>query len=104
MLFFIGDYKMNPAAYVTITTEQGAGEEVLKGLKKIPGVKKASAVYGRRDIVAIVYKPTMDGLKETITWRVRKVDKVRDTETLIVVEDESAFSRNEEGKIEKFKL
>jgi len=95
---------MTPTAYVAITTEPGAEKDVLKSLKEIPGVKKAAEVYGAKDIIATVYEPTMDKLKETITWKMRKVDKVRETQTFIVVEDESSFSRNEKGEIEKFKL
>jgi len=93
---------MAPTAYVSIKTETGAEKDVLKSLKEIPGVKKAAEVYGVDDIIATVYEETMDRLKETITWKVRRADKVRSTQTSIVVED-SAFSRNEKGEPEKFK-
>jgi DNA-binding Lrp family transcriptional regulator len=95
---------MAPTAYIAITTEPCAREDVLKSLREIPGVKKAAAVYGEKDIIASVYEPTMDKLNDTITWRVRRIDKVRTITAHLVVEDDSAFSRNEKGEIEKFKL
>jgi DNA-binding Lrp family transcriptional regulator len=44
-------------------------------------------VYGVYDIVARVKADTMDKLKEIVTWRIRRLDKVRSTLTMIVVED-----------------
>ena len=51
------------------------------------GVEEASAVYGVYDIVARVKADTMDKLKEIVTWRIRRLDKVRSTLTMIVVEN-----------------
>ena len=38
------------------------------------------------DIVARVEADTMEKVKETITWHIRRLDKVRSTLTMIVVE------------------
>ena len=76
-----------PQAYVLINVESGAEEEVVSQLKKVEGVEEASAVYGVYDIVARVKAATMDKLKEIVTWRIRRLDKVRSTLTMIVVED-----------------
>jgi DNA-binding Lrp family transcriptional regulator len=43
-------------------------------------------VYGVYDIVAKVSADTMDKLKEIVTWKIRRLDKVRSTLTMIVVE------------------
>ncbi len=74
-------------AFVLINTEIGSESDVLKELKKVEGVEEASAVYGVYDIVARVKAETMDKLKEIVTWRIRRLDKVRSTLTMIVVED-----------------
>jgi len=37
------------------------------------------------DIIAKVEAEDMDKLKETITWRMRRLDKVRSTLTMIVI-------------------
>ncbi len=80
-----------PKAFVLINTEIGAEADVLSQLKKVEGVGKenAFAVYGVYDIVAIVQADTMDKLKDTVTWKIRRLDKVRSTLTMIVVEDAS---------------
>jgi DNA-binding Lrp family transcriptional regulator len=76
-----------PAAIVLINTEVGFEIEVLKELKKVEGVDQASAVYGVYDIVARVKADTMDNLKEIMTLRIRRLDKVHSTLTMIIVEE-----------------
>jgi len=75
-----------PLAFVLINAEIGSEDELLQGLKKMPNVKEAYAVYGVYDIVAKVEAETMDKLKEVVTWKIRRLDKVRSTLTMIVVE------------------
>ncbi len=77
---------MLPVAYVLINSEIGAEEEVLKELKKIKNVKEAYVVYGVYDIIAKVEAESMDKLKEIITWNIRRLEKVRSTLTMMVVE------------------
>ena len=76
-----------PTAFVLINTEIGSSiVDVLEDLKKVEGVDEAFAVYGVYDIIARVRAESMDKLKEIVTWRIRRVDKVRTTLTMIVVE------------------
>jgi DNA-binding Lrp family transcriptional regulator len=75
-----------PMAYVLITTETGAMENVLESLKKIEYVTETYLVYGVYDIIAKVKAETMDKLKEIVTWNLRSLDRVRSTLTMIVVE------------------
>jgi len=76
-----------PTAFVLVNTEIGSEADVLKDLKKVEGVDEAFAVYGVYDIIARVKSDTMDKLKEIVTWRIRRLDKVRSTLTMIVVEE-----------------
>jgi len=76
-----------PIAFVLINTEIGSENEVLAALKKIDAVKEAYMVYGVYDVVAKVKAETMDKLKEIVTWHVRRLDKVRSTLTMIVIEE-----------------
>jgi DNA-binding Lrp family transcriptional regulator len=71
---------------VLINAEIGSEDEVLKQLKSLPNVKESYVVYGVYDIVAKVSAETMDKLKEIVTWKIRRLDKVRSTLTMIVVE------------------
>ncbi len=75
-----------PTAYVLINCDLGSEEEIIKELKKLPEAVEVSGVYGVYDIVAKIRSDTMDKLRETITWRVRRIDKVRSTLTMIVIE------------------
>lgn len=58
----------------------------MKKLREIPNVKEVYVVYGVYDIVARVEADTMEKVKETITWSIRRLDKVRSTLTMIVVD------------------
>ena len=74
-------------AFVLISAEIGAEDEVLKALTKITNVKEAYIVYGVYDIVTKVEAESMKNLKEVITLKIRRLDKVRSTLTMIVMED-----------------
>jgi DNA-binding Lrp family transcriptional regulator len=76
-----------PTAFLLINTELGSETEVLKNLKKLEGVEEAFNVYGTYDIIARIKSDTMEKLKETITWKIRRLDKVRATLTLMSVEE-----------------
>ena len=76
-----------PMAFVLVNTDIGSESEVLVALKKIEAVDEAYMVYGVYDVVAKVKADTMDRLKEIVTWNVRRLDKVRSTLTMIVIEE-----------------
>jgi len=77
-----------PSAFVLINAEIGSEDDVLKALKTIPNVKEGYVVYGVYDIVARVEGETMEKLKDIVTWKIRRLDKVRSTLTMIVIEGE----------------
>ena len=43
-------------------------------------------LYGVYDVIAKVEADTMDKLKEIVTWKVRRLDKVQSTQTMMVIE------------------
>ncbi|MCK5626061.1 Lrp/AsnC ligand binding domain-containing protein [Candidatus Bathyarchaeota archaeon] len=73
-------------AYVLINTEIGSESEVLDAIKKIKNVIEAHAVYGVYDIVAKVEAETRDKLKKTVTRKIRRLNKVKSTLTMIITE------------------
>lgn len=75
-----------PIAFVLINAEIGSEGEVLRELKKIEGVEEAYSVYGVYDVIAKVKADSMDKLKDIVTWRIRRLEKVRSTLTMIVIE------------------
>lgn len=70
-----------------INADLGGEEELVKELRSIENVKEVFIVYGVYDIVAKIEGDTMEKVKETITWKIRRIDKVRSTLTMIVVEN-----------------
>jgi len=74
-----------PLAFVLINAEIGSEGEILKELKKLENVKEAYLVYGVYDIVAKVEADTMEKLKEFTSFKVRRLNKVRSTLTMIVM-------------------
>ncbi|MEM1994126.1 MAG: Lrp/AsnC ligand binding domain-containing protein [Nitrososphaerales archaeon] len=75
-----------PIAFVMINAELGSEKALLKELRSIEGVVEANEVYGVYDIVVKVELPTMDRLKEVISRRIRGLNGVRSTLTMMVIE------------------
>lgn len=75
-----------PEAFVLMNAELGSEESIVNELKKIDLVKHVYQVYGVYDIVALVEGESMDKVKETITWKLRKLNGVKSTLTMIVME------------------
>jgi len=75
-----------PMAFVLINAEIGSEEAVLQELLKVEGVQEAYIVYGVYDVVAKIKADTMEKLKDIVTWHVRRLNKVRSTLTMIVME------------------
>ncbi|MEM0054403.1 MAG: Lrp/AsnC ligand binding domain-containing protein [Nitrososphaeria archaeon] len=77
------------SAIVLINVEIGYEGEVLKAIRKVEGVKEALAVYGNYDIVAKVEAESIEKLNQIITGKIRKLDNVKSTQTMIVVDERS---------------
>lgn len=69
-----------------MNAELGSEDSIVNELKSIDGVKEIYQVYGVYDIVAQVESETMEKVKETITWKLRKLNGVKSTLTMIVME------------------
>jgi len=79
-------FELMPKAFIFVNVEVGSESEVLKRLREVPEVKEAYFVYGVYDIVAKVETDSMNRLKEVISLKVRRLDKIRSTLTTIVME------------------
>jgi DNA-binding Lrp family transcriptional regulator len=75
-----------PKAFVLMNAELGSEDSIVSELKKLEGVNVVYQVYGVYDIVAQVEANTMEKVKETITWKLRKLNGVKSTLTMIVME------------------
>jgi len=72
--------------YVLMSVEVGSEEKVLEEVRKLPNVKECHRVYGIYDVIAKVEADSMDGLKEIITWKIRRLNGVRSTFTTVVMD------------------
>ena len=73
-------------AYVLINCDMGTEGSVINDIKSIAGVKSVNGVFGAYDIIVEVQTPTIDNLRETITMKIRKLEGVRTTLTLLAIE------------------
>jgi DNA-binding Lrp family transcriptional regulator len=76
-----------PLAYVLINTATGSEDKVLKELRKIKGIMEVHTLYGVHDIIAKVeLQDRGDKLKEDMVWKIRRINEVQSTTTLIVAD------------------
>jgi DNA-binding Lrp family transcriptional regulator len=73
-------------AYVLINCDLGSEESVITELKSIEGVIEVHGTFGAYDILAKVQSDQVETLRETITWKVRKIPKIRSTLTLMGID------------------
>ncbi|HUT06005.1 MAG TPA: Lrp/AsnC ligand binding domain-containing protein [Nitrosopumilaceae archaeon] len=73
-------------AFVLINCELGSEELVISELKSIEGVKEVHGTFGAYDVLAKVESEQVEKLRETITWKIRKIPKIRSTLTLMGIE------------------
>ena len=76
-------------AYILINCEIGSEDEVITALKNIDSIKEVHGTFGAYDILAKIESPQVEDLRETITWKIRKIDKIRSTLTLMGIEGQS---------------
>jgi DNA-binding Lrp family transcriptional regulator len=77
-----------PSAYVLINYGLSSFEdvEIINDLKDLPEVMEVESLSGAFDLLVKVSAETMDKLKETITLRIGRNDKIVSMVTLNVME------------------
>ncbi len=81
-----GSVSRMATAYVLINCELGSEESIIEHLKGIEGVKEVHGTFGAYDILAKIESDAVEKLRETITWKIRKIDKIRSTLSLMGIE------------------
>ena len=61
-------------AYVLINCELGSEEAIIEQLKTLDGIVEVHGTFGAYDILAKIESSTVEVLRETITWKIRKID------------------------------
>ena len=70
-------------AYVLIKSDLGAEQKVIDELEKIEQVLKVDRTFGDYDMVVKMESEHIEKIRETISWNIKKLDKVRSTLTLV---------------------
>ena len=73
-------------AYLLLTCDLGSENSVIEQLKAIPSVKEAHGIYGAYDILVKIESSSADDQRETVTFKIRKIQHVRSTLTLTCIE------------------
>jgi DNA-binding Lrp family transcriptional regulator len=76
-------------AYILINCELGSEESIIQELKNLDGVIEVHGTFGAYDILAKIESTTVDALREVITWKIRKIDQIRSTLTLMGIEGQT---------------
>jgi len=69
-------------AYLLIQCDMGAEVDIIEKLMKIPEVKEVRGTYGVYDIFAKLESNSREKLDEILTNSIRKIPKIRSTNTL----------------------
>ncbi len=73
-------------AYVLITCDLGFDVEIIDEIKQLEEVKEVHGIFGAYDIIVKLESANVENLKDIITWKIRKLNRVRSTLTLMAVE------------------
>ncbi len=73
-------------AYALINCDLGCEKAIIDELKLLANVKESHGILGAYDILAKVESDSVESLRDTITWKIRKLNRVRSTLTLMVTE------------------
>ena len=82
-----------PTAYVLINSDLGTDESIISKIKEILEEEKdveftTQGVYGIYDIVLKISSDNTNILRNIITYKIRKINKVQSTLTMMVVEEQ----------------
>ena len=75
-------------AYVLINCDFGYDAEIIDEIKQLEDVKEVHWVFGAYDILAKVESANVENLRDTTTHKIRKLNRVKSTLTLMVIEDQ----------------
>ena len=68
-----------------INCDLGTEEDVISHLKTVDGVKEVHGTFGAYDIIVKIESDNHDTLRDTITWKIRKIKRIRSTLTLMTI-------------------
>ena len=79
-------------ALVLLNVERAQIHQVAEQLAELPGISEVYSVAGRHDLVAVIRVKANEALADLVTGKIRKVNGIQATETLIAFR---AYSRQD---------
>jgi len=70
-------------AYVFVNCDLGFEAEIIDEIKQLKDVKEVQGVFGAYDILVKMESANLENLREIITWKLRKLNRVKSTLTLM---------------------
>ncbi len=82
-----------PTAYVLLNSDLGNDESIINEVKEILDVEsevnyEVQGVYGVYDIILKISVDNAEALRSIITNKIRKINKVQSTLTMMVIEEQ----------------
>jgi DNA-binding Lrp family transcriptional regulator len=82
-----------PTAFILLNSDLGSDQEIVTKIKEILNVEKGlkfevQGVYGIYDIVVKIESENADHLRSVITNKIRKIDRVQSTLTMMVIDEQ----------------
>jgi len=75
-----------PTAYVLINCDVDHKNEVMNQLDQLPGIFETVELHGACDILASLTMQSVEELKDTIKFHLKKIPDIKSTVTLIAIE------------------
>ena len=72
-------------AYLLINCQLGSEEKIIKKIKQIENVTEVQGVFGVYDIIVKLEAPNNDLLRDVITTKIRRIDKITSTLTMTII-------------------
>lgn len=85
--------KPGELAYVMVNCESGCEHSVMSKLETIEGVREVQGTFGNYDILIKIETPSVEALRDILAFKIRKIDKITCTMTLVCVEETPEIER-----------
>ena len=80
-------------AYVLINCETGTEQSVISNLNQIDSVKEAQGTFGTYDILCKLESDSKEKIRNDLSKKIRKIQKIRSTLTLMAQDKENLFGK-----------
>lgn len=77
---------MATRAYILIKVKAGKTKDVVKALKKIPGIERADPCFGQPDIFSFVNVGDEKALSDIVITKIHTIEGIEETDTHIVAD------------------